>query len=93
MERRDDTPGHGSTVPGATDQRVGQARLYGGAVVAVVLVGLLVAWVVANRESVEVDWLFASTDAALALVIFVAAALGWLLGIVTASAIRRRIGR
>jgi uncharacterized integral membrane protein len=76
-----------------SEQRAGQARLYVGAIVGVVLIGLLVAWVVANRESVEVDWLIASTDAALALVIFVAAALGWLIGLATATAIRHRLRR
>jgi uncharacterized integral membrane protein len=76
-----------------SEQRAGQARLYVGAIVGVVLIGLLVAWVVANRESVEVDWLVASTDAALALVIFVAAALGWLIGLATATAIRHRLRR
>lgn len=69
------------------------AGLYGGALLAVVLVGVLVAWVVANRGRVEVDWLVGSTDAALALVIFVAAALGWVLGIATAVLIRRRASR
>ncbi len=78
--------GHAARAP-APLRRV---RLYGGAVLAVVLVGVLVAWVVANREQVRVDWLVGSTDAALALVIFVAAALGWVLGIATAAVIRRR---
>jgi uncharacterized integral membrane protein len=44
----------------------------------------------ANREQVRVDWLVGSTDAALALVIFVAAALGWVLGIATAAVTRHR---
>jgi uncharacterized integral membrane protein len=48
---------------------------------------------VANRDSVEVNWLVGSTDAALALVIFVAAALGWALGIATSYVIRRRTRR
>lgn len=69
------------------------ARLYATAVLAVVVVGLLVAWVAANRDTVRVDWLVGSTDAALALVIFIAAALGWALGLVTAIAIRRRTRR
>jgi uncharacterized integral membrane protein len=64
--------------------------LYGWAALAVALVGLIIAWVAANTETVAVDWLVGSTDAALALVIFVAAALGWLLGLVTAAVIRRR---
>ena len=56
-----------------------------------VLIGVLIAWVVANRGSVQVDWLLGTTDAALALVIFIAAALGWILGIATAVIIRRRV--
>jgi uncharacterized integral membrane protein len=48
---------------------------------------------VANRATVQVDWLVGSTDAALALVIFVPAALGWILGIATAVLIRRRASR
>jgi uncharacterized integral membrane protein len=67
------------------------AWLYAVALAGVILIGILIAWVVANRGSVEVDWLVGTTDAALALVIFVAAAIGWVLGIVTAVAIRRRV--
>ncbi|WP_217912666.1 LapA family protein [Miltoncostaea marina] len=67
------------------------AELYAAAILGLVIVGLLIAWVVANREQVRVDWLVGSTQAALALVIFVAAALGWLLGIATSFAIRRRV--
>lgn len=70
-----------------------RARLYLWTILAVVLLGLLIAWVVANRDSVEVNWLLGSTDAALALVIFVAAALGWLLGLASAVVIRRRTRR
>lgn len=80
--------------PGRAERAKRQGRsagLYAGALLAVALVGILVAWVVANRGQVEVDWLVASTDAALALVIFVAAALGWLIGIATAVLIRRRV--
>jgi uncharacterized integral membrane protein len=82
--------------PGRGERAKRQGRsagLYAGALLAVVLVGILVAWVVANRGRVEVDWLVGSTDAALALVIFVAAALGWVLGIATAVLIRRRASR
>lgn len=70
-----------------------RARLYAWSAAAVVLAGLLVAWVAANRETVRVEWLVGSTDAALALVIFVAAALGWVLGVITSIAIRRRTRR
>src|SRR5688500_9328820 len=74
-------------------RRERRAMLYVWAIVAVVILGLLIAWVAANRDEVEVEWLVGSTEAALALVIFVAAALGWALGIATAFVIRRRTRR
>lgn len=88
-------PGRTEVPPGETRRerarRHGRrARLYAWSALAVALVGLIVAWVIANTETVAVDWLVGSTDAALALVIFVAAALGWVLGLVTAVVIRRR---
>jgi uncharacterized integral membrane protein len=67
-----------------------RARLYAWSAAAVALAGLLVAWVAANRDTVQVEWLVGSTDAALAVVIFVAAALGWVLGVITSIVIRRR---
>jgi uncharacterized integral membrane protein len=76
-----------------TRRHARRTRIYGGTVLGVVLLGLLIAWVVANRDEVEVNWLVGSTDAALALVIFVAAAIGWLLGMATSAAIRRRTRR
>jgi uncharacterized integral membrane protein len=76
-----------------TRRHARRTRIYGWTVLGVVLVGLLIAWVVANRDEVEVNWLVGSTEAALALVIFVAAAIGWLLGIATSAAIRRRTRR
>lgn len=63
--------------------------LIGGGVALV----LVVVWIVRNRRTVRVDWLFGSTDAALALVILVAAALGWALGLATAAIWRRRRAR
>jgi uncharacterized integral membrane protein len=83
-----DHEGHGRRERALRQGR--NAWLYAVAVAAVVLIGILIAWVVANRGSVEVDWLLGTTDAALALVIFVAAAIGWVLGIATAITIRRR---
>ena len=76
---------------GTRDAR--RARLYATAAVAVALLVLLIVWVVANRDQVEVNWLVGSTEAALALVIFVTAAIGWLLGLATAAVIRRRTRR
>jgi uncharacterized integral membrane protein len=65
-------------------------RLYLWAALVVVVLVLIVVWVVRNRESVTVDWVLDTTDAALALVIFVAAVLGWVLGLATAALIRHR---
>lgn len=79
-----------STRGGTPPRRDHGARSYTWAIVAVVCLGLIVAWVARNRQTVSVDWLVGSTDAALALVIFVAAALGWALGLGTAAVIRRR---
>jgi uncharacterized integral membrane protein len=73
--------------------QVRRARIYAWAILGSALVGVLIAWVAANGEQVEVNWLIGSTEAALAVVIFVAALIGWLLGIATSAAIRRRTRR
>lgn len=85
-------PGGGDAPPGdgKKPRRDRGLRSYTWAILAVVCLGIIVAWVARNRQTVSVDWLFGSTDAALALVIFVAAALGWALGLGTAGVIRRR---
>ena len=59
-------------------------------IVIVVAIGLVVAWVLRNRERVEVDWLLWSTTAPLAVVIAVAAVLGWVVGTAMMALIRRR---
>lgn len=101
IESRDRTDGAPEGAPPPSGEGPGPGRapaprpgrnawLYAVAFGAVVLIGLLVAWVVANRGTVEVDWLLGTTDAALALVIFIAAAGGWVIGLATSAAIRRR---
>lgn len=92
VERPAEAP-PGETRAERTRRHVRRTRLYAWAILAVVVLGVLIAWVVANRDDVEVNWLVGSTDAALALVIFLAAVLGWLLGIATAIAVRRRTRR
>jgi uncharacterized integral membrane protein len=72
------------------------ARRWGLLLLGLAALGLLIAWVAANTQDVQVDWLFGSTEGSLALIIFVAAAVGWVLGLVTAAATslrRRRRGR
>jgi uncharacterized integral membrane protein len=62
-------------------------------VAAVVLTALVVAWVLRNGESVRVDWLFGATEAPLALVIIIAAVLGWVAGALITALVRRRRAR
>lgn len=59
-------------------------------IAAVVLTALVVAWVLRNGESVRVDWLLGATEAPLALVIIIAAVLGWVVGSVMMALVRRR---
>ena len=67
-----------------------RARRWGLLLLGVAALGLLIAWVAANTQDVEVDWLFGSTEGSLALIIFVAAAVGWVLGLATVAATRLR---
>jgi uncharacterized integral membrane protein len=59
-------------------------------IAAVALTALVVTWVLRNGESVRVDWLFGATEAPLALVIIIAAVLGWLVGSALMALARRR---
>lgn len=59
-------------------------------IAAVALTALVVTWVLRNGESVRVDWLFGATEAPLALVIIIAAVLGWVVGTVVMALVRRR---
>ena len=54
---------------------------------ALVILALLIA---ANTRSVKLDWVVGSTHASLVWIILAAAVLGWLLGILTGHAVRRR---
>jgi uncharacterized integral membrane protein len=58
----------------------------------VIVIALVIAWLARNRNSVEVDWLFFSTTAPVAVVIVVAAVAGWIIGSLTTALIRRRKG-
>lgn len=51
----------------------------------VVLLGLIVAFAVANANTVSVDWVFARTNAPMVLVIALSGGIGFLLGALVAS--------
>lgn len=62
-----------------------------GSVIAIVAVtAVVVTWIVLNSGSVEVDWLFVSSDLPLSVVIVIAAVLGWVGGSLTMYILRRR---
>lgn len=67
-----------------------RARLYAWIVIALVLLGVLIALVAANARQVRLDWVVGSGDASLVWIIFVASAIGWLLGLATSVIFRRR---
>lgn len=79
--------------PGTPEKPGGDSRRVAWIAVAVVAAALLITWVLRNGRTVRVDWLVGSTDAALAVVILVALALGWVLGVATAMIVRRRRAR
>jgi uncharacterized integral membrane protein len=70
-----------------------RARLYTWAVLLVALLVVLIALILANRRSVELDWVVGSTRASLVWIILVAAVVGWLLGIATSVVFRHRTRR
>lgn len=84
----------GSTSAGgpapSSDSGGRSAGTYLALILAVVAIGFLVSWVARNRETVSVDWLFGTTNAPLAVAIFVAAALGWVAGMATVPLVRWR---
>jgi|AutmiccommuBRH23_1029490.scaffolds.fasta_scaffold193437_1 uncharacterized integral membrane protein len=62
-------------------------------IAAVALTALVVTWVLRNGDSVRVDWLFGATEAPLAVVIIIAAVLGWVVGSIVMALVRRRRAR
>jgi uncharacterized integral membrane protein len=75
-------------------QRVGRrgrrARMYVSAFAFIAVLALLVVLISSNVRSVELDWVFGSTQASLVWVILAATLLGWLLGIATGALFRHR---
>ena len=73
-----------------TRRHTRRAGLYGSIVAAVALVVLLIALVASNTRKVELDWIVGSGQASLVWIIVVSAVVGWVTGILTAVAVRRR---
>lgn len=70
-----------------------RAKLYGIAFALIGLIVCLVALILANTRRVKLSWVFGDTNASLVWIILAAAILGWLLGLATSSAFRRRTRR
>jgi uncharacterized integral membrane protein len=90
--RDDELAGTRADSPSGDDGTVSERnwRLIASVVTAVVLTALVVTWIVRNGDNVEVDWLFGATEAPLALVIIIAAVLGWIVGSMITALVRRR---
>ena len=96
-------PGSAAPTSGAGDAGEGRgervkrhsqrARLYGVAFTLVALLVCLVALILANTRSVKLSWVFGDTNASLVWIILASAILGWLLGLATSIAFRRRTRR
>jgi uncharacterized integral membrane protein len=67
--------------------------LYLRAGVIVVLLAVLIALIAANTQSTKLDWVIGTSHASLVWIVFTAAVLGWLLGMVTSAEFRRRTRR
>lgn len=65
-------------------------RAIASIVAAVVITAIVVVWLMRNRDSVEVDWLVTTTEAPIAVVILIAAVMGWLIGSLTWAILRHR---
>jgi uncharacterized integral membrane protein len=67
-----------------------RSRLYLNAFGAAALLIYVVALAVSNTHHVKVDWVFASSSPPLVWLVLLAAVLGWLLGLLVATVLRRR---
>ena len=73
-----------------TRRHTRRAGMYGSVVAVVALVVLLIALVASNTRKVELDWIVGSGRASLVWIIVISAVVGWVAGILTAVAVRRR---
>ena len=70
-----------------------RVRLYTWAVAFVGLLVVLIVLISVNTRTVKLSWAFGSTRASLVWIILATAVIGWLLGIATGFAFRRRTRR
>ena len=70
-----------------------RARLYTGAFAFIGLIVVLIVLISVNTRTVKLSWAFGSTRASLVWIILATAVIGWLLGIATGFAFRRRTRR
>lgn len=68
-------------------------RAIAAIIAAVAVTAVVVVWLMRNRDSVEIDWLFTTTDAPIWLVLLIAAVMGWIIGILLTAVVRHRIRR
>lgn len=79
--------------PAATPHKAsrrGRTRLYVEALALIVLVVLVIALALDNRDQARVGWIVGDTTASVVWIVLAAAFFGWLAGIVTHALIRRR---
>ena len=67
-----------------------RSRLHAYAILAVALVGFLIALAASNTAHVKVNWLFGSSHVSVVWLVLFAALLGWLLGLVATGAFHWR---
>ena len=67
--------------------------LYAWAVALVALLVIVIALAIANTRQVKLSWVVGTTHASVVWIVFVAAVLGWLLGITTSVVFRLRTRR
>ncbi len=75
----------GETRVGRFRRKARRTRLYVYAIVAVALVGFLIALAASNTAHVKVNWVFGSSHVSLVWLVLFAAILGWLLGLATSA--------
>jgi len=80
----------GETRRGHSRRMARRARLHGYALAAVALFAFVIALAAGNTAHVKVSWLFGSSHVSLVWLVLAVAILGWLLGLVTSAALRRR---
>ena len=76
-----------------TGRHLHHARLYTGAFAFIGLIVVLIVLISVNTRTVKLSWAFGSTRASLVWIILATAVIGWLLGITTGFAFRRRTRR